>query len=200
MPAELRCPGPLIALRCLAALYGIPAQQLAELLPACATVAPPDPESPAVTLATAVAGALGSLPRTPTAVHYFAAAWLADPESVLELGLPAPADAGPARRAWLVRDGVIRPGLYGLRDQLATPSPGGAPLTPCIVEYRRRGACTGDDLTAALWFVAAALRGAVSPPAAAGLDTDASPVDPQDIVSIREPATQAEWTRDPRRR
>ena len=137
---------------------------------------------------------LGSAPLTPTAVHYFHATRLHNPELVLEHGLQ------PSQRSGsLVCDELLRPALYSAQDHLAAPMLDVAQrftdeTTPCIVEYRRRPARNGQDIDAALWFVAASLRGAVSPWAIGGHDTNGAPIAGHDIVSVRAIRTQHEWT------
>jgi hypothetical protein len=251
----LRCPGPLVTLRCLAALYRVTPQRLAELLPACETRAGHDALRMPGALQLAVSDALGAGPLAPTFVHYFHAGWLHDPPRVLEAGLrpsPATPDAiwqqlgelvrndmpsadwaslqpaagspddrllrrteAPHRgpRGSLVCDRLLRPGIYGTHDHLELPAlvanlsaAGAAALgfdlaerfahatTPCIVEYRRCPAPDGHDIDAALWFVAAALRGAVSPSAVGGHDAHGAPIEAYDILSVRSTATQREWT------
>lgn len=220
--AGLSCcaaPGPLVALRALAALYGVAAERLAACLPACETQASNDHDRPAPTLQTLVSDALGSRALTPTAVHYFHATRLVDPPHVLEHGsrpsqTPGASERGP--RGSLVRDVLLRPALYGTHDHLTVPgivedlavaydTSLGVDLarcrrtatTPCIVEYRRRATRDGDDIDAALWFVAAALRGGVSARALSGHDAHGTPIAVHDIVSVRAIGTQAEWTSEP---
>ena len=254
----LRCPGPLVALRGLAALYGVSAQRLATCLPACETHAHANGHAAAGALAAAVRDDLATVPRAPTAVHYFHAARFARPALVLERGLhPAPttADAvwqhlgevacsditnadwaalqpapdgrhdGPERRlrdaadalqrgpsGSLVCDVVLRPALYGTHDHLALPAlvdiaaacepylgfdlaqRFAQATTPCVVAYRRRPARDGQDIDAALCFVAAALRGTVSPRATGGHDAHGSPIAAHDIISVRAIGTELEWT------
>ena len=83
----LRCPGPLVALRGLAALYRVSARQLAAVLPACEARAGTEDGAGAGALRRAVSDALGGPPLTPTAVHYFHAARLREPQLVLSEGL-----------------------------------------------------------------------------------------------------------------
>jgi len=208
----LRCPGLLVALRGLAALYRVSPQRLTEVLPACETHAREDPLGRLGTLAGIVSDVLGAPPVTPTSVHYFHAAWLRDPERVLVHGLRP----SPCTRGSLVCDVLLRPGLYGADDQLRFPAfiedlgPAGRSslgfelaerlervTTPCIVEYRRPPARDGDDIEAALWFVAAGLRGTTNPSAAGRHDADGTPIAAHDVVSVRSIATQTEWTPAP---
>ena len=258
-PIVLRCPGPLVALRGLAALYRVPAQQLAALLPACEARARTEGGPATGALRRAVSDALGARPLAPTAVHYFHAARLRHPHLVLERGLlpfptaveaiwrhlgdvaagamtaadwaslrPAidghdraspgrelrPADAEPpGPRGWLVCDVLLRPTWYGVPGQFELPamlddlSAASSPIVgfdlaerysratiACIVEYRRRPAPDDEAIDAALWFVAAALRGGVSPAAVGGHDAHGSPIAACDIVSVRAVANQTEWT------
>lgn len=183
----LRCPGPLVALRCLAALYRVSEHQLAALLSPCETRAAAAPGPGA--LRNAVSAALG-VPLTPVYAHYFLATWLQDPRRPLEHGIDG-SPHGP--RGCLVRDTLVRPAAYGTREPLAPAAPGRAPeTTRCIVEYRTPPAPDGADVEIALRFVAAALRGGVSPLAiGAGA---AVRIAARDIVSVRELATQTEWT------
>ena len=83
----LRCPGPLVALRGLAALYRVSARRLAAALPACEARAHADGGGAAGALRRAVGDALGGPPLTPSAVHYFHATRLRDPPLVLSHGL-----------------------------------------------------------------------------------------------------------------
>lgn len=255
----LRCPGPLVALRGVAALYGVSAQRLAACLPACDTRARADGQAAVGALAAAVSTHLATVPLQPTAVHYFHATRLVNPALVLAQGLrPSPAtpdavwqrlgelvrsditsadwaalqpaadgrDHGSHRHlrdaadalhrgpsGTLVRDVALHPARYGAHDQLALPAlitdiaaacePALAfdltqrfmhATTPCIVEYRRRPARHGQDIDAALSFVAAALRGAISPRASGGHDAHGAPIAAHDIVSVRAIDTQREWT------
>lgn len=251
----LRCPGPLVALRGLAALFQVSPQRLAELLSACETQARNDDLRIPGALQAIVSDAVGASPLAPTSVHYFHAAWLHDPEEVLKHGLrpsPTTPDAvwqhlgelvrADMRRAdWaslqpaaedphdglgrsaratdhgpsgsLVCDLLLRPALYGTRDHLKLPgfiehlsAACGSSLgfdlaerfarttTPCIVEYRRRPSRNGHDIDTALWFVAAGLRGAISPSAVGGHDANGTPIAGHDIVSVRSIATETEWT------
>ena len=68
-PIVLRCPGPLVALRSLAALYGVCAQQLAALLPAGEARARIEGGRAAGALRRALGDTLGAPPLTPAAVH-----------------------------------------------------------------------------------------------------------------------------------
>jgi len=206
-PIVLRCPGPLVALRGLAALYRVSARQLAALLPAGETRARAEGGHAAGALRRALSDALGAPPLTPAAVHYFHAAWLREPQLVLKQGLH------PGARGSLVCDVLLRPGLYGAYDHLELPelvedlgavhSPiAGLDLadrccratTPCIVEYRRHPAPNHQDVDAALWFVAAALRGGVSRAGVGGHEAHGTPIAAHDIVSVRAVSTQTEWT------
>lgn len=253
----LRCPGPLVALRGLAALYRVSDRQLAAVLPACETRTRAEPGAAAGALRRAVSDALGGPPLTPTAVHYFHAARLLDPWLVLTQGLrPFPTSreaiwrhvgdivagdmstarwasllpavdghagtalrhavaARPGPRASLVCDVVLRPTAYGARDHLALPavvadlSAAYSPIagfsvaeryaratTPCIVEYRRRPAPGDQAVDAALWYVAAALRGDVSSAALGGHDAHGTPIAGDEIISVRAVTTQREWTHE----
>lgn len=110
MPIVLRCPGPLLTLRCLAGLHGVRTQTLVERLPECEADLTVD--APAEALADAVADALGTPARPPLAVHYFHRAWLLDPPVVLEEGLgplPNALDAAWTRLGALL-DGDVDPG------------------------------------------------------------------------------------------
>jgi hypothetical protein len=189
----LRCPGPLVALRAVAALYDVAPAQLAACMPVCETLAGTHDEWPAATLRTLVGDALGRRPRTPAAVHYFHAPCLVDPPQVLEHGLR------PSTRGSLIRDVLLRPALYGTPDHLTVPDTAEdlavarAPCL-CIVEYRRSAAPDGRDIETALWFVAASLRGAVSARAIGGLDAHPAAIAAPDVVSVRAIGTQTEWT------
>jgi len=208
-PIVLRCPGPLVALRGLAALYGVSAQQLTALLPAGEARARTEGGHAAGALRRALSDALGAPPLTPAAVHYFRAAWLRDPHLVLERGLD------PGAGGSLVCDVLLRPSLYGTHDHLKLPahredlSAACSPIvgfdlaerhpratTACIVEYRRHPAQNHQDVDAALWFVAAALRGGVSRAGVGvgGHGAHGTPIAAHDIVSVRAVATQTEWT------
>jgi hypothetical protein len=113
----------------------------------------------------------------------------------------------------LVCDVLLRPALYGARDHLTLPALVtdiaaacepylGFDLaarftqmtTPCVVEYRRRSARDGQDIDAALSFVAAALRGTVSPSAIGGHNAHGTPIAAHDIIAVRAIGTQREWT------
>ena len=94
----LRCPGPLLALRSLAALYRVSAQRLATVLPACEADACTHGKPVDGALRTTVSDALGAPPLTPLAVHYFHAAWLRDPQLVLQHGLPPSATADAVKQ------------------------------------------------------------------------------------------------------
>lgn len=221
-PVVLRCPGPLVALRALAALYGVAPARLATCLSACEARADSDDGRRDARLRTLVSDAFGRRPRTPAAVHYFHAVRLVDPASVLEHGLPGvgphtrehrAADA-PARgpRGWLVRDVLLRPALYGTADHLIVPDTAEAlgfdpaqrlraATTPCIVEYRRNAARYDLDIDTAMWFVAAGLRGAITTRAIGGHGARSTPIAAGDIVSVRAIGTQTEWApRDESRR
>ena len=75
-----------------------------------------------------------------------------------------------------------------------SPSPTRArppPASSSTAAGRRRD---HEDVDAALWFVAAALRGGVSPAAVGGRDARGTPIAADDVVSVRAVATQTEWT------
>jgi hypothetical protein len=130
-------------------------------------------------------------------------------------GLDHAGGARPGPGASLVCDVVLRPTAYGARDHLALPavvadlSATYSPIvgfsvaeryaratTPCIVEYRRCPAPGDQAVDAALWFVAAALRGDVSAAALGGHDTQGTPIRADDIISVRAVTTQREWTHE----
>ena len=151
----LRCPGPLVALRCLAALYGVSPWRLAACLAACE--ARPDADDRVGALATVVRDTLSATRLAPAVVHYFHATRLADPQVVLRHGLhPSIADSGRRAprsathhgateplassatphgpRGFLVRDVLLRPALYNASDSFTLAHP----IAPDAREQRLR--------------------------------------------------------------